>query len=46
MFDTHSPLEYTAPLIYAGRRIFFAARWENTRGEKGPWTEIQSAIIP
>jgi hypothetical protein len=22
------------------------ARWENSRGEKGPWTEIISAIIP
>jgi hypothetical protein len=46
MFSTHSPLIWTFPLAYAGRRVFFAARWQNTRGEKGPWTEIQSAIIP
>ncbi|MDR1865688.1 MAG: hypothetical protein LBR08_08985 [Bacteroidales bacterium] len=29
-----------------GKRIHFAARWENTRGVKGHWCEIESAIIP
>jgi hypothetical protein len=29
-----------------GKTVYFALRWENTRGEKGPWSEIMSAIIP
>jgi hypothetical protein len=45
-FDTHTPLILSFDLPDAGKRIWFAARWENTRGEKGPWTEIMSAIIP
>ncbi|MDR1281625.1 MAG: hypothetical protein LBK99_12485, partial [Opitutaceae bacterium] len=29
-----------------GQRIWLIARRENTRGQKGPWTDILSAIIP
>jgi hypothetical protein len=29
-----------------GKKLYFALRWENTRGEKGPWSEIHSTIIP
>jgi hypothetical protein len=29
-----------------GKIVYFALRWENTRGVKGPWTEITNAIIP
>jgi hypothetical protein len=29
-----------------GKRIYFRARWENNRGEKGPWSEIGESIIP
>jgi hypothetical protein len=29
-----------------GKTLYFAARWENRRGEKGPWSPIYSAIIP
>jgi hypothetical protein len=29
-----------------GKTVYFALRWENTRGEKGPWSAIQIAIIP
>jgi hypothetical protein len=45
-FDTHSPLILTFEDEERGKTLWYAARWENTRGEKGPWGEIQSVIIP
>jgi hypothetical protein len=45
-FDTRTPLTLSFDLLYAGKRLWFAARWENTTGAKGPWSEIHSAIIP
>jgi hypothetical protein len=44
--DTNSPLTLVFENDQRGQTIYFALRWENTRGEKGPWSEIQSAIIP
>jgi hypothetical protein len=44
--DTNSPFVLQFENDQRGRTIYFALRWENTRGEKGPWSEIQSAIIP
>jgi hypothetical protein len=29
-----------------GQILWFAVRWENTRGQKGPWSVIFSVIIP
>jgi hypothetical protein len=29
-----------------GRLVYYAFRWENTRAEKGPWSNIHSIIIP
>jgi hypothetical protein len=29
-----------------GKRFYFRGRWENTRGQKGPWGEIGNAVIP
>ena len=45
-FDTHTPLSIAFEEEDRGKTFWFAVRWENTRGEKGPWSEIQSAIIP
>jgi hypothetical protein len=28
-----------------GKTLYFAVRWENTRGEKGPWSNIMNTII-
>ena len=44
--DTNSPFTLSFEHDQRGRTLYFALRWENTRGEKGPWSEIQSAIIP
>jgi hypothetical protein len=45
-FDTHTPVEFTFTGEERGKSLYFALRWENTRGVKGHWSEIQSAIIP
>ena len=44
--DTRSPYTFQFENDQRGKTLYFALRWENTRGEKGPWSEIQSAIIP
>jgi hypothetical protein len=46
VFDTHTPLTLEFQGHERGQTVYFALRWENTRGEKGPWSAIQSAIIP
>jgi hypothetical protein len=45
-FITRSPLILDFDESQRGKTVYFCLRWENTRGEKGPWSEIVSAIIP
>ncbi|MDR0368480.1 MAG: hypothetical protein LBH82_05000 [Bacteroidales bacterium] len=44
--DTGSPHTFSFENDQRGKTVYFALRWENTRGEKGPWSTIHSAIIP
>ncbi|MDR1347095.1 MAG: hypothetical protein LBJ63_01500 [Prevotellaceae bacterium] len=44
--DTHTPFTLEFDENERGKTVYFCLCWENTRGEKGPWSEIQSAIIP
>ena len=43
---TRSPHEKTFAPGDRGRYFSVAGRWQNRRGEKGPWSEIVSIIIP
>jgi hypothetical protein len=45
-FTTASPLRLGFEGNQRGKRLYFALRWENTRGVKGPWSEILDTIIP
>ncbi|EIP98128.1 hypothetical protein OpiT1DRAFT_02579 [Opitutaceae bacterium TAV1] len=45
-FDTHSPFTLAFDESQRGKTVYFCLRWENTRGEKGPWSPIVSAIVP
>jgi hypothetical protein len=45
-FDTHTPLTIEFTEADRGQTFWYAVRWENTTGEKGPWSEIMSAVIP
>ncbi|MDR0606761.1 MAG: hypothetical protein LBG80_21020, partial [Bacteroidales bacterium] len=29
-----------------GKTVYIALRWQNTKGQLGPWSEIISTIIP
>lgn len=45
-FDTRTPSQLVFSGEQRGKTVYFALRWENNVGEKGPWSEIYSAIIP
>jgi hypothetical protein len=45
-FDTNSPLIIEFREEDRGKDFWYAVRWENTVGEKGPWSDIMRAIIP
>ncbi|MDR0559698.1 MAG: hypothetical protein LBG92_05975 [Prevotellaceae bacterium] len=45
-FDTHTPMTLSFDENQRGKTVYFCLCWENTRGEKGPWSEIISAIVP
>jgi hypothetical protein len=44
--DTRSPFRLEFSGHERGNTVYFALRWENSRGEKGPWGEVWNAIIP
>jgi hypothetical protein len=45
-FDTHTPFTLEFQGHERGKTLYFALCWENTRGEKGPYSPIENAIIP
>jgi hypothetical protein len=45
-FDTHSPIILKFKDEERGKIVWMCGRWQNTKGEKGPWSEFYSAIIP
>ncbi|MDR1119554.1 MAG: hypothetical protein LBM08_01385 [Dysgonamonadaceae bacterium] len=46
LFCTRTPAILTFGGRDRGKTLYYALRWENTRGVKGPWTEIFQTIIP
>ncbi|MDR1340847.1 MAG: hypothetical protein LBK58_12450 [Prevotellaceae bacterium] len=45
-FSTRSTFRMTFSSEQRGKKLSFALRYENTRGEKGPWSKIMTAYIP
>ncbi|MDR3133692.1 MAG: hypothetical protein LBU42_06675 [Prevotellaceae bacterium] len=45
-FCTRSPLTLNFSGWERGKILYFTLRWENTRGKKGPFGPIKSAVIP
>jgi hypothetical protein len=45
-FATNSPLTLEFDEPERGKCVYFCLRWENTRSEKGPWSDIVMAIVP
>jgi hypothetical protein len=46
VFSTHTPATITFQGDQRALTVFIAGRWENSVGQKGPWSEFYSAIIP
>jgi hypothetical protein len=46
VFDTASPYTLSFNPSDYGRTVYIALRWENTRGQKGPWSHIEIAHVP
>ncbi|MDR2417754.1 MAG: hypothetical protein LBD79_01710 [Treponema sp.] len=44
--NTASPWEHTFQGRDAGKHAYFTMRWETNTGRKGPWSRIQSIVIP
>ena len=45
-FDTRTPFTLEFEEEKRSKKVWMLFRWENTRGEKGPWSEMISATIP
>jgi hypothetical protein len=45
-FDTATPYTFSFDETDRGKAIYICPRWENNKGEKGPWGEIVKAIVP
>jgi hypothetical protein len=46
LFFTKTPGRVSFTGKQRGKMLSLAGRWENTRGVKGPWSEIITIIIP
>ena len=46
VFSSKTPHIMTFPDIERGKTVSMAVCWENPKGEKGPWSEIISTIVP
>jgi hypothetical protein len=45
-FATRTPHLFEFTGDHRGQTVFFCLRWENNKGDKGPWGEIVSAVVP
>jgi hypothetical protein len=45
-FDTATPYTFSFDETERGKALYICPRWENNKGDKGPWGEIIKAIIP
>ena len=43
---TANPITLNFDEFERGKRIYYAGRWLNSKEENGPWSDIESAIIP
>ncbi|MDR2809489.1 MAG: hypothetical protein LBB84_02890 [Tannerellaceae bacterium] len=46
LLATHTP--YTLEFVEEerGKAVYVALRWQNEKGQKGPWSEIESTVVP
>jgi hypothetical protein len=44
--DTRSPYTLDFEDKQRGSKVYFCLAWQNNKGEQGPWSEIECAIVP
>ena len=44
--ETHAPYRADFDALDAGKNVWFAFRWWNTKGQPGPWSQIYIAMSP
>ena len=44
--DTATPYLVEYDIAQGGQTVFYWLRWVNSRGDKGPWSEVVNATIP
>jgi hypothetical protein len=45
-FDTHTPITIEFADEQRGKILYYALRWENSTGKKGPFGPVQGTVIP
>lgn len=45
-FSTRAPHTFVFEENQRGKTVYFRLRWENARGQKGPWSELYTGIVP
>jgi hypothetical protein len=45
-FATATPYTFSFDEPDRGKTLYICPRWENNKGDKGPWGEIVKAIVP
>jgi hypothetical protein len=45
-FATRTPRLFSFTKDKQGKRVYFCLRWENSKGEKGPWGALIHAVVP
>jgi hypothetical protein len=46
IFDTRTPCVLDFSEAQRGQKVYFRLRWENTKAEAGPWSDIDGTVIP
>jgi hypothetical protein len=46
LFTGRTPYHFEFQEEERGKTVYFCLCWQNGKGQRGPWSEIQSAIIP
>ena len=44
--ETRAPYRADFEAADVGKTVYFALRWQNTKGETGPWSQIFTAVVP
>jgi hypothetical protein len=44
--DTRTPYTHDFDGADAGKNVYYLLRWQNTKGQAGPWSEVITAKIP